>query len=596
MSGSGFFQWHPSHLGPDGRRPRACPRDGDTAAHRTVVRSLRRNARWTQCFMIAILQFLVVPVLVLVHAVHGLSADLVLRPMQQKHFIGVDLGTSGARLSIIQEPAPVSSLSDTDTNKPAYEEVYTQAVSWDPTTLGTYDDPNAWIKAVQSLLQSAADTMPLESVQAICISGTSASCLLVEPVVSTTNDDNNNDCSMVAVVQPTVPTARMYNYQVDHPVALAALDQFVPPRHTARSATGSLAKLLAWNAERGGMTTSLQERLCHQADYVIRQFLSRTNNAHDDNVSIVSDWHNCLKLGYDVRRLEWPSWMSDCLHSVGLSTSVLPDRVVSPGTPLGPVAAWACRQFGLPPTCVLTGGTTDSNAAFFAAVGRAAGVEPGTAVTSLGSTLAIKHLSTSYVEDAGKGVYSHRFPSAGAETDEKNKSASGSGSEAWLVGGASNAGCVVLRAHGFSNEELDQLSETIDPDYDTHLSYYPLTTKGERFPIADSDKEPILEPVPDSRGEFLHGILQGISDVERDGYLALGELGATPPTPSQIWTCGGGSRNRVWTQMRQRRLREAFGSSVAVARADNVEASYGAAILAAASFVTTTSKEQTNVR
>jgi xylulokinase len=381
------------------------------------------------------------------------------------------------------------------------------------------------------------------------------------------------------------------------------LEQFVPPRHTARSATGSLAKLLAWNAERGGLTP--QERLCHQADYVIRQFLGRNEaaqeNYDDQNVSIVSDWHNCLKLGYDVRRLEWPLWMSECLHSVGLSTAVLPDRVVSPGTPIGPVAAWACQQFGLPASCVLTGGTTDSNAAFFAAVGSVS-APPGTAVTSLGSTLAIKQLSTAYVEDADKGVYSHRFPSVlGSKHTDVNSSSRTSSStsrrEAWLVGGASNAGCLVLRAQGFSNEELDQLSQSIDPDTDTNLSYYPLASKGERFPVADRDKEPILEPVPDSRGEFLHGILQGISDVERDGFLALGELGASPPTPSQVWTCGGGSRNDVWSKMRQRRLREAFGSDVTVARANNVEASYGAAILAAASFVTsTTSSERVKIR
>ena len=51
----------------------------------------------------------------------------------------------------------------------------------------------------------------------------------------------------------------------------------------------------------------------------------------------------------------------------------------------------------------MVGGTTDSNAAFFAA----AGAKPqfGIAVTSLGSTVALKQLSSSYVEDATKGVY-----------------------------------------------------------------------------------------------------------------------------------------------------------------------------------------------
>lgn len=50
-------------------------------------------------------------------------------------------------------------------------------------------------------------------------------------------------------------------------------------------------------------------------------------------------------------------------------------------------------------------GTTDSIAAFVAA-----GVsQPGEAVTSLGSTLAVKLLSEQRVDDAAYGVYSHRL-------------------------------------------------------------------------------------------------------------------------------------------------------------------------------------------
>ena len=526
-------------------------------------------------------------------AVHGFAADL--RPPSQQatrqQFIGVDLGTSGARISIIQPNV------DADTNSDAilsFDEVYAQAVAWDSNTLGSYDDPSAWMKAVTSLLHSATERMSLSSVQSICISGTSASCLLVEPAVTVLEGSSSttNTTTSGLLVQPTRGTApRMYNYNVENAAALAVINTFAPPRHTARSPTGALAKLLAWNAERPDSINRQRERLCHQADYVIRQFLTRNhdNETAQDIISIGSDWHNCLKLGYDVRRLEWPPWLSDCLESVGLSTAVLPHPVVSPGTPVGPVAPWVCQQFGLPEHCVLTGGTTDSNAAFFAAVGITA--DPGTAVTSLGSTLAIKLLSTAYVEDAEKGVYSHRFPSVFDDESSRGTGAARGETACWLVGGASNAGCLVLRTQGFTNEELDELSQNINPDTDTHLKYYPLTKKGERFPVADSNKEPILEPVPDSRGEFLHGILQGISDVERDGFLALSELGASPSTPHHVWTCGGGSRNNVWNRLRQRRLRAAFGSGVTVARADNVEASYGAAILAAASFVKS-SREQ----
>ena len=244
---------------------------------------------------------------------------------------------------------------------------------------------------------------------------------------------------------------------------------------------------------------------------------------------------------------------------------------------MGTISASMAERFQLPADTVIVGGTTDSNAAFFAATGSQPTL--GTAVTSLGSTLAIKQLSSAYVEDATVGVYSHRFPSVLLQNDAKDEAA-------WLVGGASNVGCAILRELEFSNEELEQLSQDIDPTSDSPLSYYPLTKKGERFPVADSGKEPVLEPVPDNRRDFLHGILQGISTVECEGFLALAERGADPQFPHTVHTSGGGSRNDMWSQMRQRRLRQAFGkdkaNDVVVTRAMNVEASYGAAILAAA--------------
>ena len=460
------------------------------------------------------------------------------RALAGQQYIGFDLGTSGARISV------------TD----GREEVYNQAISWD----GAYDDPVAWKGAVETLLDGAAQNMgDLSSVASICVSGTSASCLVIDGATA-----------------DVTRSARMYNYAVEGVYgsqALDLLDKWAPPKHTARSATGTLAKLLSWHQEKA---LKPSERLCHQADYISVYLMSpdKKCGANLKASPVCSDWHNCLKLGYDVRALEWPKWMIDCLASLDLSSDVLPSKVVSPGEPLGSISADVAKRFGLSEGTIVVGGTTDSNAAFFAATGGSG--EPGTTVTSLGSTLAIKQVSSTYVEDASLGVYSHRFPSTLGE-DER-----------WLVGGASNVGCAVLRQQEFSTDELVDLSKQIDPNEETSLKYYPLIKAGERFPIADSDKQPLLTPRPEDRASFLHGILQGISDVERDGLVTLGDLGATPKNPSIVWTCGGGSRNDMWSEMRQRRLREAFGSSsLVVEKAANVEASYGAAVLAASSMV-----------
>lgn len=447
--------------------------------------------------------------------------------------IGIDLGTSGARICAIAD--------DEVTKQP--KELFSSAMSWKN---GAYDDPDLWVSTARELLQRLQDAQVVttSSRATLCVSGTSASCLVVD-----TSTDNN------AVSR----SPYMYNANVlaSTPLPIQQklqklLDTYVPPQHTTRSGTSSLAKLLAWH-----LTSPIRptERLLHQADYVAWKLGSGTST----NIS-TSDWHNCLKLGYDVRNLKWPSWMYELADAIGLSHTVWPARVLSPGQVMvEDGSSWN-----------MAAGTTDSNAAFVAGCRT---VQAGNAVTSLGSTLALKQLSQAYVEDADRGVYSHRFPQVLLPTT------GGGDDELWLVGGASNVGCAILRALEFSNDELDHLSSTrIDPTMESPLAYYPLTQPGERFPVADSSKQPVLEPVPEDRAEFLHGVLQGISDVERDGYVALEQLGATPKC-SKVWTCGGGSRNEMWTKMRERRLRTEF-AELKVERAENVEASYGAALLA----------------
>lgn len=199
-------------------------------------------------------------------------------------------------------------------------------------------------------------------------------------------------------------------------------------------------------------------------------------------------------------------------------------------------------------------------------------------MTSLGSTMAIKLISNRRVEDSDFGVYSHKMFGK------------------WLVGGASNVGGFVLRQH-FRDEELPELSQQIDPDRPSQLNYYPLPSTGdnllifsflaglrinstgvrfsfpgERFPINDPSKEPVLEPRPESKVEFLKGILEGIAQVEKLAFEKLREMDATPVR--RVVTSGGGSGNEQWRRIRERVL------GVPVSSAERTEASYGAALLA----------------
>ena len=206
-------------------------------------------------------------------------------------------------------------------------------------------------------------------------------------------------------------------------------------------------------------------------------------------------------------------------------------------------------HFNINPACTIHAGTTDSIAAFIAADV----TEPGSAVTSLGSTLVLKLLSKTRVESVQAGVYSHRYGNL------------------WLAGGASNAGGNILRKY-FTDAQLTELSKHIDVNVNSPLDYYPLPQRGERFPHNDPDLEPRLSPRPADDVAFLHGLLQGLSRIEAAGYARLAELGATPL--KSVISCGGGSTNITWQRIRTRLL------GVPVNRAVHADAAMGAAQLA----------------
>ena len=277
-------------------------------------------------------------------------------------------------------------LSDSEDKLWDYVEVATEALAWDDYM--QYDKGNDWRAALDTLLKRVRSTEVMTRVNAICVSGTSATCLLVDRRSLEVSRD-----------------ARMYNYDISSSSSnesakkrvMELVDKYIPEKHTARATTGSLCKLLLWNEEQSVVddTGDVKEVLCHQSDFAAMSLMQEPGIDNSDLAyQFTSDWHNVLKLGFDVRAKEFPSWMMKLLQEgAGIThpENVLPSKVISPGEPYGVISSTVATKYGLSPNCLLVGGTTDSNAAFFAAAG--AKPDYGTAVTSLGSTLAMKQLS-----------------------------------------------------------------------------------------------------------------------------------------------------------------------------------------------------------
>lgn len=409
-------------------------------------------------------------------------------------YLGIDFGTSGARGVAI-----ASSGNTVEEVRCPFE-----------MSLGT-DLIDCWKTALFSLLEQLSRESRLE-ITRIAINGTSSTVLLCD-----------------AAGNP-VDAPLLYN-DARGAGMREKLKNIAPPNHTVLSATSSLVKLL-WMMQLPSVKTA--KYFLHQADWL--GFLLHGKLG-------VSDYHNALKLGYDVEALQYPEWINRLQISIQLP------KVVVPGNSIGELRSDIAAKYNFSENCIVCAGTTDSIAAFIASGANS----PGEAVTSLGSTLVLKLLSRTRVDNSQYGIYSHRF------------------GDLWLTGGASNTGGAVLKSY-FTNDELENLSHEIDVSNNSELDYYPLLEPGERFPINDPNLPPKLEPRPENSVKFLHGLLESMARIETRGYKLLQEFGADNLT--KVYTAGGGAKNHVWNEIRKQYL------GVPVMSSMNTEAAYGSALLA----------------
>ncbi|WP_235830102.1 FGGY-family carbohydrate kinase [Algihabitans albus] len=328
--------------------------------------------------------------------------------------------------------------------------------------------------------------------------------------------------------------ALLYNDRVEGPGIPAAIAEVAPRTSAAHGSSSGLARAMALAANPG------TRRIVHQADWVAGLL---------SGCPWISDESNALKTGYDPLLRCWPIWL-DALIAPDLLPKVMPA-----GAQAGIVTAEAATRYGLPSSAIVVAGMTDGCASFFAT----GADRPGDGVTALGTTLTLKLLSHEPIFDPDCGIYSHRIGTY------------------WLAGGASNSGGGALANH-FTAQEITDLSARIDPDCDSGLDYYPLPQAGERFPLADPELSPRVDPRPDDDALFLKGLLEGIARIEATGYRRLAGLGAPPL--ARLRSVGGGARNTVWSAIRERML------AAKALPAESEEAAVGVAQLARAALVT----------
>ncbi len=266
---------------------------------------------------------------------------------------------------------------------------------------------------------------------------------------------------------------------------------------------------------------------------------------------VPTDTSHALKSGYDPLQREWAGEAMDALD---IPARVLPD-VRPPTTRVGTVGADAASSTGLPRGCEVRLGMTDSCASQVAA----GADQPGRFVSVLGTTLAVKGVTTELVRDPTGAVYSHWHPDGW-----------------WLPGGASNTGGAALKEH-YADADLADLDRRAAEHGPAGLVCYPLVGSGERFPFVQADAEAFSEGSPGDDVDGYRATLEGVAFVERLGLAHLAALGARLKPP--LAAAGTASRSPTWNAIRATTLGVPL---VVPARA---ETSFGACVLAAAGTI-----------
>jgi sugar (pentulose or hexulose) kinase len=278
-------------------------------------------------------------------------------------------------------------------------------------------------------------------------------------------------------------------------------------------------------------------KFIHAADY-IRGIISGDFET--------TDFSNAVKTGYDLAKGEWPQSIESVL---GVPLQKLPE-VVKTGAVIGELKHSIRERVGIKNTVKIVAGATDSTTGFYSSGARVSGDWN----TMIGTVFGIRGIAEEFLQDPEGLIYAHRHPEG-----------------YWLPGAASNTGGEALRL--FFHDDLKEYDAKIEKMAPTGAYVYPLARKSEKFPFLNMEargfiKSDVCDPLV-----LFKAFLEGASYVERMIYEKIAGIGYA--IGENIYSMGGGSYSRPWTQIRANVLKKN------ILKARVVETAFGAAIIAA---------------
>jgi xylulokinase len=275
--------------------------------------------------------------------------------------------------------------------------------------------------------------------------------------------------------------------------------------------TFSLPKLL-WICRHESQAWAKTRYACHATDW-LAACLTREPP--------VTDYTNALKTGYDLLRDEWPAFIA----SIGIDPALLPD-VQPAGTSVGAVHPEVAEDLGLPRGVKVVAGMTDANTAQVAS----GAFSVGEWVTTIGTGLSLKGVSTRLIKDSHGVLYCHRHPDG-----------------YWIPSGTSHSGADAIAAR-FGTADLDRLTAEAEHRGPGDALVFPLPRRGEFFPFWAPQATGFVVGVAPDDASLFRGYLEGIAYIERLSHEVAVSVGAQIEGP--VTTLGGGSRSPLWRRIR----------------------------------------------
>lgn len=377
-----------------------------------------------------------------------------------KYFIGIDVGTQGTRIVLVNQLGELLAASSRDFDLAKEFRQEQSPLDW-------------WtncIEMLSDLLQHQTGDQIKKNLVAISVTSTSGT---VIPL------DSQNKPIYPAIMYSD-PRSKKQGEKCQQ-----VAKQYVKNGYTGFNASSGISKICWFMETFPGKCADIALWI-HASDYIVGQLCGDYHT---------TDFTNALKSGFDLTTLQWPEYIT---NQLGIQADWL-QNVVPSGTVVGQLTDELVGKLGVPPLAVVVG-MTDGCASQIAS----GAVNPGDWNTTIGTTLVIKGVTQNQVIDPEGRVYSHRHPEG-----------------YWMPGGASNTGADWI-ALDFS-VGLDELNKQAERYMPTGSLAWPLKQLGERFPIVSPQARGFAVNSVDRNLQYTAN-LEGVAFIERLAYEIIEEL------------------------------------------------------------------------